>query len=134
MLEGNPNSALVIVDGAAGARHRAMNRSDVMLWFAAAERLGKESVYLSVGVGQQTVEAWRLDMRRRRRRAERFWQALTSQNLTLANQLYGRVVGEIQQDYEIQSALAETERTRTGAGGSFGAHRQRHGASGIRLY
>ncbi len=110
MLDGNPNSALVIADGAAGARHRAMNRNDVMLWFAAAERLGKESVYLSVGVGQQTVEAWRLDMRRRRRRAERLWQALTSQNLTLANQLYGRVVGDIQQDHEIQSALTETDK------------------------
>ena len=110
MLEGNPHSALVIVDGAAGARHRAMNRSDVMLWFAAAERLGRESVYLSVGVGQQTVETWRSDMRRCRRRAERLWQALTTRNLVLAGQLYARIVSEIHQDYEIQSALTETDK------------------------
>jgi len=110
MLEGNPNSALVIVDGAAGARHRAMNRGDVMLWFAAAERQGRESVYLSVGVGQQSVEAWRLDMRRRRRRAERLWPALTGSDPVLARPVYARLIDEIRQDHEIQSALTETDK------------------------
>ncbi|MDO9103653.1 MAG: hypothetical protein Q7U57_01695 [Methylovulum sp.] len=110
MLEGNPNSALVIVDGAAGARHRAMNRGDVMRWFAAAEQLGRESVYLSVGMGQQTIEAWRSDMRRRRRRAERLLQSLTGDDPGLAHQVYGRIIDEIRQDQEIQSALSETDK------------------------
>jgi len=118
MLEGNPHSALVIVDGAAGARHRAMNRGDVMLWFAAAERQGRESVYLSVGVGQQSVEAWRLDMRRRRRRAERLWSALTGHDSGLARSVYKHLVDEIRQDHEIQSALTETDKlARFGRGG-----------------
>jgi len=118
MLEGNPNSALVIVDGAAGARHRAMNRGDVMLWFAAAEHQGRESVYLSVGVGQQSVEAWRLDMRRRRRRAERLWSALTGGEPVLARPVYERLIDEIRQDHEIQSALTETDKlARFGRGG-----------------
>jgi len=110
MLEGNPNSALVIVDGAAGARHRAMNRGDVMLWFAAGERLGREPVYLSVGLGQQTVEAWRSDMQRRRRRAERLLCSLTGHNPGLAHQVYERLVDEIRRDHEIQSSLTETDK------------------------
>ena len=110
MLEGNPNSALVIVDGAAGARHRSMNRGGVMLWFAAAEHLGRESVYLSVGIGQQTVEAWRSDMRRRRLRAERLLTNLTSHDAELAHRTYDRLVSEIRQDHEIQSALTETDK------------------------
>lgn len=114
MLEGNPNSALAIIDGAAGARHRAMHREDVMLWFAAGERYGKQAVYISIGIGQQTVEAWRLNMRRRRRRAERLWNALVSPTSTaqagIAEQLFADIVNEISQDREIYSALAEVDK------------------------
>ena len=110
MLEGNPNSALAIVDGAAGARHRAMNRDDVMLWFAAGERMGREPVYLSVGVGQQTVEAWRSDMRRRRQRAGRLWNALTGPSPKTAQLVYENIFGEVTQDQEIYSALAEIDK------------------------
>jgi hypothetical protein len=110
MMEGNPNSALVIVDGASGARHRAMNRSDVMLWFAAGEHIGREPVYLSVGLGQETVEAWRTDMRRQRRRAERLWQGLINHDFKKASQVYEHIVGEIYQAHEIQSALTESDK------------------------
>ena len=110
MLEGNPNSALVIVDGAAGARHRAMNRGDVMLWFAAGEHLGRETVYMSVGLGQQTAEAWRMDMRRRRRRAELLLKSLTDQDSIIAQQVYERILSEIKLDHEIESALSETDK------------------------
>ncbi|MGR8935489.1 MAG: hypothetical protein ACU837_14020 [Gammaproteobacteria bacterium] len=118
MLEGNPNSALAIVDGAAGARHRAMNRDDVMLWFAAAERLGRESVYYCVGVGQQTVEDWRSEMRRRRHRAERLWQALKNHDEELARRVYAGIVDEMRRNNEIQSALHESDKLkRFGRGG-----------------
>lgn len=120
MLAGNPNSALAIVDGAAGARHRAMNRDDVMLWFAAAERLGRESVYHCVGVGQHGVEAWRAEMRRRRRRAERLWRALTC-DVASARQIYERLVDEMCQDHEIQQAFSESDKlNRFGRGGERG--------------
>lgn len=109
MLEGNPNSALAIVDGAAGARHRAMHRSEVMLWFAAGERRGREAVYLSVGLGQETVEAWRAEMRHRRRRAGRLWQALTGPDPEQVRRVHARLVDELRQDQEVQSAWAEAE-------------------------
>ena len=110
MLEGNPNSALVIVDGASGARHRAMNKSDVMLWFAAGERLGREPVYLSVGLGKETVEAWRTDMRRQLRRAERLWQSLITHDFKKAFKVYELIVDEIHQGNEIESALTESDK------------------------
>ncbi len=110
MLAGNLNSALVIVDGAAGARHRAMNRGDVMLWFAAAERLGRESVYHSVGMGRETVEAWRADMRRMKRRAEQLWQAITGNEPQAVREVYQHLINEMNQNQEIQSALAETDK------------------------
>ena len=110
MLEGNPNSALVIVDGASGARHRAMNRREVMLWFAAGEYLGREPVYLSVGLGQQTVEAWRSDMRHQRRRAEQLWQSLTAHDFARAHQVYESLVDEVRQYHEIESALTEADK------------------------
>jgi hypothetical protein len=121
MLTGHPNSALVIVDGAAGARNRAMHKHDVMLWFAVGERMGKEAVYLSVGLGQQTVESWRLEMRRKRKRAERLWQALTGLSSEIPGNLYTDIVREINQDQEVYAALAEEDRLKR-----FGRESRQH--------
>jgi hypothetical protein len=120
MLEGNPRSALVIVDGAAGARHRAMNRGDVMRWFAAGERLSREPVYLSVGLGLETVEAWRTDMRHQRARAERLWSSLTGDDPEKARRVYAGIVEEIRSTQEIQSAWAEADKL-----SRFGRSRER---------
>lgn len=119
MLEGNPHSGLVIVDGASGARRRALNRLDVMLWFAAGERLGRQPVYLSIGLGQQTVEGWRTQMRRLRRRAERLGQAIAAGDET-ARSLYARALDEMRQDQEFGQWLEEAEKLRR-----FGRDRER---------
>ena len=52
MLMGNPNSALAIIDGASGARHRAMNRLAVMRWFAAGEAIGRQCALPLHGSGR----------------------------------------------------------------------------------
>jgi len=119
MLEGNPHSALVIADGASGARRRALNRLDVMLWFAAGERFGREPVYLSIGLGQQTVEGWRAQMRRLRRRAERLGSAIAAADPAAA-QLYTRAIAELRQGQEVEQWLEESEKLRR-----FGRDRQR---------
>jgi len=112
MLEGNPDSALVIVDGASGARRRAMNRFDVMLWFAAAERYARESVYTGIGLGQETVEGWRHAMRRHKRRAARLGDALRAGDTEAARAAYERIVDEIRAEQEVQQQLAEVDKLR----------------------
>lgn len=108
MLKGHPHSALVIVDGASGARSRAMSRLDVMLWFAAGERHGREAVYAGIGLGADSVESWRADMRRRRRRAERLRQALHDNLPEEARRIYAEIVAELRQDESAHAALDET--------------------------
>jgi len=110
MLEGNPHSALVIVDGASGARRRAMNRLDIMLWFAAGLRVQRQTVYLSIGLGTETVEAWRTEMLRQRRRAERLGQALINGEADRAQQLYDRIISDIGDEQEVQLRLGESEK------------------------
>jgi hypothetical protein len=112
MLEGNPDSALVIVDGASGARRRAMNRLDIMLWFAAGERFAREPVYTGIGVGQETVEGWRNAMRRHKRRAQRLGEAFRSGDMEAAAIAYDRIIDEIRTEQEVQQQLAEIDKLR----------------------
>ena len=107
MLEGHPNSALSIVDGASGARRRAMNRFDVMLFFAAAEQRGHEGVYSSIGLGQQTIEAWRQTMRRHRRRAELLGTAICNGHIKEAEKIFHDITNEIIQEQEVELGLDE---------------------------
>jgi hypothetical protein len=109
MLEGQPHGALAIVDGASGARPRAMNRLDVMLWFAAGERRGREAVYVGIGLGTETIESWRADMRRRRRRAEGLRLALQRGEAGEARRIYGEIVAELRDEETARAALDETE-------------------------
>ena len=107
MLEGHPNSALSIVDGASGARRRAMNRFDVMLFFAAAEQRDREGVYISIGLGQQTIEAWRQTMRRHRRRADLLGKAICDQKLKDAEKIFNDIKNEIIHEQEVDICLDE---------------------------
>ncbi|HUL13714.1 MAG TPA: hypothetical protein VLU73_16305, partial [Methylococcaceae bacterium] len=107
MLDGNPRSALAIVDGASGARPRALNQLDVMLWFAAGERRGRESVYCGIGLGEETIESWRATMRRRRRQAESLRQALGNGSANQARRVYGKIVRDLRQDEIAQAELDE---------------------------
>ncbi|MDD5033874.1 MAG: hypothetical protein PHE55_03880 [Methylococcaceae bacterium] len=112
MLDGNPDSALCIVDGASGARHRAMNRLDVMLWFAAGEYLGREPVYRAIGLGEETVQAWRTDMRRQRQRAKLLLQALADHDDERAQRHYHRMIDTLREEQEVQAMLLETDKLR----------------------
>ena len=120
MLEGNPHSALVIVDGASGARRRAMNRFDVMLFFAAGDNRQRESIYASIGLGSQTIESWRAAMRRRRRRADALGTALCAGHLDEAQRLFDEVRDEIAQEQEVEQQLDEAAKLHR-----FGRDRQR---------
>ena len=112
MLEGHPDSALVIVDGASGARRRALNRLDVMLWFAAGERYGREPVYAGIGLGNRTVEGWRQAMRRQRRRARRLGEALRASDAGAAAAEYAQILAEVRLGQEAELQLAEVDKLR----------------------
>lgn len=112
MLEGNPDSALVIVDGASGARRRALNRLDVMLWFAAGERHGREPVYAGIGLGSRTVDGWRRAMERQRRRARRLAEALRRGDGEAAAAEYARILAEVRLGQEAEQQLAEVDKLR----------------------
>ena len=112
MLKGNSHSALVIVDGASGARHRAMNRLDVMLWFAAGEFVGRQSVYLGIGLGSETVESWRVSMHGQKSRAGRLFRALADKDSNRANRVYEEIVEEMRRNQESHVALAELDKLR----------------------
>ncbi|MEE2659769.1 MAG: hypothetical protein VX733_14770 [Candidatus Latescibacterota bacterium] len=120
MCENRPDSALVIVDGASGARRRALNRYDVQLWFAAGEAIDRQPIYLSIGVGEETVEAWRAEMRRRRRRCQCLATALTEEGHESALRLYAEIVAEVRGEQEVQRQLAEVDKLRR-----FGRLRER---------
>jgi hypothetical protein len=109
MLEGNPRSALAIVDGASGARPRAMNRLDAMLWFAAGEARGREPIYLGIGLGADTVESWRAEMRRRRRYAESLLRALAEGDADEARRRYGEIVRDLRESEAAREALDEAD-------------------------
>ncbi len=110
MLEGNPNSALVIVDGASGARHRAMNKMAVMRWFATGEAIGRQSIYRCVGIGNDTIEDWRTDMRYQRARARGLFDALVAGNAEEARERYTGILHDLRDEQETALTLEAEER------------------------
>ena len=70
MLEGNPNSALVVADGCAGRAPRALAQYDVQAFFAACESVGRSGTYVGVGLGDRNIERVEAEMRQWRARAE----------------------------------------------------------------
>ncbi|HRS94393.1 MAG TPA: hypothetical protein P5179_03895 [Candidatus Latescibacteria bacterium] len=111
MLFGKPGSALAIVDGASGARRRALNRRGVMLWFAAAENRGKRGVYRSIGLGEDTVEEWRSQMREQRQRALEYADALRAGRKAV-DSAFERVITQLRSEQEASLVLEEEERLR----------------------
>ncbi|MBI4530197.1 MAG: hypothetical protein HY709_01635 [Candidatus Latescibacteria bacterium] len=110
MLLGNPNSALVLVDGTSGARRRAMTPLGVMGWFAAGERAGRTALYIAIGVGRETVEVWREEMRRRRGRAERLFETIARGDVEQAKRLYDSIRDKVREEQEAQLAADEEEK------------------------
>ncbi|HOF87665.1 MAG TPA: hypothetical protein PLZ36_06115, partial [Armatimonadota bacterium] len=110
MLEGNPHSALIIMDGASGSRHRALNRLAVMRWFAAGEAVGRNALYRCVGVGADTIESWREEMRHQRNRAQALLAALAGGDAAGARERYAAIVQDLQADQESALFLETEER------------------------
>ncbi len=110
MLEGNPHSALIIMDGASGARHRAMNRLAVMRWFAAGETAGRNAMYRCMGVGADTIESWREEMRHQRQRARLLLDALKSGDAETARERFAAIVSDLQAGQESALFLETEER------------------------
>jgi hypothetical protein len=110
MLYGRPNSALLIVDGGSGARRRAMSRLGVQRWFAATESRGRTGWYRSIGLGDDTVESWREQMRRNRSRAERLRNCWINTDAEAARAAFNEAVEVLRDDQEALLALDEEER------------------------
>lgn len=110
MLYGRPRSALIIVDGASGARRRALSRLGVMRWFAAAEQVGKMSHYRSIGLGEETIEDWRRLMRQQKARAESLRARWCSGDAASAEAAFRQVVELVRDGQEALLALEEEER------------------------
>jgi len=110
MLAGNPYSALVIVDGASGARHRALNRLAVKRWFAAGEAINRQSMYRCAGIGAETIESWRTEMRRERARAKLLFEAVTDGRMTEAAECYVEIGGDLREGQETIVQLEQEER------------------------
>ena len=110
MLEGHPNSALAIVDGASGARRRAMNRLGVMRWFAVCEQVGRQGAYASIGLGAETVEAWRTRMRREKGRAERLFEAASAGDSGMIQSVYDKILASIRDSGETSLLLEDEAR------------------------
>jgi hypothetical protein len=110
MLEGNPHSALVIIDGASGARRRALNRLAVMRWFAAGDAIDRQTLYRAVGLGADTIEVWRSEMRHQRDRARKLYQALCTGTTEEAQEAFAAIVADLRDDQEAALFLEGEER------------------------
>ncbi len=110
MLYGHPDSSLIIVDGGSGARRRAMSRYDVMRWFAACEQVGKKGVYRAIGVGEDTVESWRLRMQVTRDEAKGFRERYLAGDPSSVAAHFARLVATARDEQEALLALEEEER------------------------
>ncbi|MFH1566618.1 MAG: hypothetical protein ABIL09_01365, partial [Gemmatimonadota bacterium] len=76
MLQGNPNSALVVADGCAGREPRALTEYDIQAFFAACERFGRRGTYVGIGLGQRNVDRLEQEMRLWRGRANHILDAV----------------------------------------------------------
>ena len=78
MLQGNPNSALVIADGCAGREPRSLTEYDIQAYFAACERFGRRGTYVGIGLGQHNVDRLEEEMRQWRGRAAQILDAVVA--------------------------------------------------------
>ena len=111
MLTGNPNSALVIADGAAGRKHRALTSRDVMSFFAACDKVGRRGVYSAIGLGDKNVERLRDEMQEKRARAQSVFDRVAAVADTKTAEKRRRAATEAAEVYEqaVETILAEEE-------------------------
>ena len=109
MRKGRPNSALVFADGTSGARRRtfsfryANSKRKVKELFA----LDENAVYGALGLGQETIEAWRREMIRDRENADALYKALVEGRVNEAKRIYKKIVEEAIFDGRAEEAIEE---------------------------
>jgi hypothetical protein len=109
MLEGNPNSALVIADGCAGRAPRALAHYEIQAFFAACESVGRRGTYVGVGLGDRNIERLEAEMFQWRACADRLLKALTEVARGAAKQQRGAARRAAETYAEIQRGLVAND-------------------------
>lgn len=109
MRRGRPNSALVFADGTSGGRRRAFS-----MRYATSKRKVKElfalddrAVYGALGLGRETIEAWRREMQQERQQAQKLYQALIETRWDDAERTYQQIVHRIIVQRKPEEAVSE---------------------------
>ena len=92
MRRGNPNSALALVDGTAGARGLVLDKDLVKEWLA----LG--GTYVAIGISDEIIEMWKQEMEEERDRAEKLLQSLLERNYHRAQEILDAITKNIDEE------------------------------------
>ena len=92
MRKGNPDSALALVDGTAGARGLVLNKDLVKEWLA----LG--GTYVAIGISDDIIEIWRREMEEERDRAEKLLKSVLDKNYNRAQEILDTIVRSIDEN------------------------------------
>ena len=109
MRRGRPNSALVFADGTSGGRRRSFS-----MRYANSKRKVKElfalddrAVYGALGLGRETIEAWRREMQQERQQAQELYRALVEARWDDAERIYQQIVHRIVVERKAEEAVSE---------------------------
>jgi len=109
MLQGRPNSALVIADGCSGREPRALTEYDIQAFLAACERVGRQGTYVGIGLGQRNIDRLEADMRVQRTRARQILDAVVAVTQTKGPQRRAAIASAQTVYGEIQRAVIDND-------------------------
>ncbi len=89
MRDGNPDSALAIVDGTAGARGPVWDRDMAKMWLAF------RGTYVSIGISDAVIDEWRREVERERELAEALLRSIMDGRYEEAQELLNRISAEL---------------------------------------
>ena len=109
MLQGRPNSALVIADGCSGREPRALTEYDIQAYLAACERVGRQGTYVGIGLGKHNIDRLETDMHLQRARAQQILDAVVAVAKTKAPQRRAAIDAALAAYGEIQRAVIDND-------------------------
>jgi len=101
MKDGNPSSALAIVDGSAGARGVVFDKDMVKSWLA----LG--GTYVAIGISDEIIDYWLNEMNEEKNLAERLLNNIMSHSYAEAQKILNNIVGKIRDKIDEYNWLLE---------------------------
>ena len=109
MRRGRPNSALIFADGTSGGRRRAFSYRYAGSKHKVQELLALDDniVYGALGLGRDTVEAWRREMVAQRDQAQALFAALTQRRTDEARRMYQSLVRSVIRTGRAEEAARE---------------------------